>query len=1469
MRYTYAMRAVLKKAFKPFKKLSKLHPALKLGGGLLPVLVAVLIVSLVAHTVLPPEFALASGIYTNATTDADGNTHLAANNVTTTSTYDLATDSDSATQQQIGTDPNWDNGITRQSGAVKFDGTDDYVQGATGNISGTGDFTAEAWIRPSATVNTSAYRTIVAQWNSGTANDWTLQLNSSGYLELSLASSTTITDNLNLADGLWHHVAGVRKGTKFYLFVDGALRQSSTGSLTSINSSNNVRVGKHDSNPFAGQVDEVRLSNSARYAVAFSPARRVIEDATTLLLWHFDEGTGTSAVDSSGNANTGTLTNGPTWATGAQALMQGFHGCSPDDANDASCSGGGRQGAGNLTLSNTSSTSNDSAYEVQMVAGSGATVLDGTNDFILVPNSTSLNRSVSSTVTMEAWVYPTASPSGWTSIMAKRDGANYAYGINYNVADQFQVYTTSGIKNFSYTLPLNTWTHVAGVIDSSQTRLYINGKLTGSAAGSGVGYSGTQDFTIGSSGSNSGSGTELFTGRIDEVRISGSAKYSSDFFPARRLRTESDTAGLWHLDEGTGTTAYDASGNSNVGTLTNGPTWGTGIIRTDPAQGDPLYYKWRVVGGSWSTPAPVPSTTTELPSTGVEIRFNPNGLYGADDKFKIASWAIEALSTSTPQRGSRRSFPRRAHLITSASGIDIIDASTNKLWMRAPVSDGNEWFRAIPYTATMKNGILYVGKSGYGFSRLDFSQDQGLYIHHDQCYYMGASSTQGLAVRATAVNYSTGCDWETSINGYTYGIGVQVIGGVQYFAGAGLDGIYLYNELTHQQNRYVKTSGDDYLSVALTSGGRLYAANSTAGGVDVWTNVTADTADQTGADLSYTTSSTPALLQNTVNSLSVTEGNSTADGVSNVLAVGTNSGADVIDEHSTQASGTVRHYTRQGSVGTSGYSEKNFGGALSFDGTNDFVTQPSPGGAINISTGTIEAWFRTTDSSAGYHAVALKSLAYGFYVHTGTLAIYDWNTSSLRDSGVSVADGVWHHAAVTFDSGVTNGTKLWLDGVLVLTTTITATHAAGVTVGCNAGSGECFSGLVDEVRVSNITRYTTNFTPSTKPFGTDSNTVTSYHFDERDGQNLRGADHNIYQAVLGASSSVASDDPTRVWPALGGTSDKVTSVGLTSSTDKGSALSFDGSDDFVTTSLPATYGPYTLATWVYLASDTTKGAFMKLGNSATGVGLGTGSATFDSNGNELIFLSESIAWKGTGVHIGLGWHHVAATVSVGGALNAYIDGSLIYTSSVSLNTAAGTYVIGGYDVGTPRYTTGTLDDVRVYTSELTAADISSIYNNGFGRTENTIPGLASWYKFNEGTGQTLVDSVRPSATTTRGATSGSASDDPTWVIGSQIGEGHTLWAATNGAGSDDGAVTGILLPSGTQSKVYTTSNSDLSDADVTSLNIGPGGLALIGTEAGAWSVGGAGTPEVASGAKSQPSRLKGNVRLKGGTRLGR
>ena len=57
----------------------------------------------------------------------------------------------------------------------------------------------------------------------------------------------------------------------------------------------------------------MRVSNTARNpSVSNYWKYPLIDDGNTVALWHFDDGVGSSAADSSGNGYTGTL-YGPTW----------------------------------------------------------------------------------------------------------------------------------------------------------------------------------------------------------------------------------------------------------------------------------------------------------------------------------------------------------------------------------------------------------------------------------------------------------------------------------------------------------------------------------------------------------------------------------------------------------------------------------------------------------------------------------------------------------------------------------------------------------------------------------------------------------------------------------------------------------------------------------------------------------------------------------------------------------------------------------------------------------------------------------------------------------------------------------------------------------------------------------------------------------------------------------------------------
>jgi hypothetical protein len=105
------------------------------------------------------------------------------------------------------------------------------------------------------------------------------------------------------------------------LFVDGqaskdsVVRDDKTGKLSSQEfptllrgDGRGTRIGQlHNKFPFHGIIDEVRISNIARYDKDYIPTKRFTTDENTLALYHFDSGTGTVLKDSSGNGHHGNI----------------------------------------------------------------------------------------------------------------------------------------------------------------------------------------------------------------------------------------------------------------------------------------------------------------------------------------------------------------------------------------------------------------------------------------------------------------------------------------------------------------------------------------------------------------------------------------------------------------------------------------------------------------------------------------------------------------------------------------------------------------------------------------------------------------------------------------------------------------------------------------------------------------------------------------------------------------------------------------------------------------------------------------------------------------------------------------------------------------------------------------------------------------------------------------------------------
>jgi len=120
--------------------------------------------------------------------------------------------------------------------------------------------------------------------------------------------------------------------------------------------------------------------------------------------------------------------------------------------------------------------------------------LDGSNDFVLVPNDPAAAFNFTGSFSIDAWIFLKAAPpqfapvvSKWNDIPFGNDKRNYflavepfagALRLRFDVSADGKFLGGHSALIFSAdTIPLNTWTHVAGVFDGTTHALsvYVNG----------------------------------------------------------------------------------------------------------------------------------------------------------------------------------------------------------------------------------------------------------------------------------------------------------------------------------------------------------------------------------------------------------------------------------------------------------------------------------------------------------------------------------------------------------------------------------------------------------------------------------------------------------------------------------------------------------------------------------------------------------------------------------------------------------------------------------------------------------------------------------------------------------------------------------------------------------------------------------------------------------------------------------
>lgn len=217
--------------------------------------------------------------------------------------------------------------------------------------------------------------------------------------------------------------------------------------------------------------------------------------------------------------------------------------------------------------------------------GGYALKFDGVNDYVNLGNNVANLQPSATGFTAEAWVYiEDGAPNDQKVLMTLGGWARgYAMNIYSNASGYYLVagiylngnnyYAEEAVKTTF--IPTKTWTHLAMTwIQNGNLIAYQNGKLLAQVSSSTYSYTESGNLiTIGEGYTNVF--YSPFKGRIDEVRIWNvprtQAEIKANMY--KEISTNTNLKGYYKMNNGSGTSLSDESGNGYNGTLNNGPTW--------------------------------------------------------------------------------------------------------------------------------------------------------------------------------------------------------------------------------------------------------------------------------------------------------------------------------------------------------------------------------------------------------------------------------------------------------------------------------------------------------------------------------------------------------------------------------------------------------------------------------------------------------------------------------------------------------------------------------------------------------------------------------------------------------------------------------------------------------------------------------------------------------------------------------
>ena len=439
---------------------------------------------------------------------------------------------------------------TQDGGAIVFDGANDVVRvSQQGNSLKPTYFTTEAWVKLNSNQSGRVFIATFSESQSGIGmgiND--SQNNSIKFFTSgdNFAGYDHVYSTIQLNVGQWYHVTCTYDGSFKRIYINGVLNNFSTYTQTIGYINNDFTVGALDFNGSIIQSFDGNIAYARMYNRALSQSEILQNYHVTKQRFGFNNivgnglvlnlnaqnnisypTIGTSWFDLTGNNNTGTLTNGPTFDSTSRSI-----------------------------------------------------VLDGIDDFISGSTLTNLLNG-STTLTLIIWVYPTNlnntsgspyktlvdTPSRNLSLWIGANGQGQYYGIGGASAD----YST----NFNW--ENNKWQMVTIIVNATNGQIIKNNYVVSQTVSRGNNY--TERVTFGNNPSFGGGNLE---GRYGNILLYNRALSVAEVLQNYYQGNIVTNGLIMNLDAGnlvsyggTGTLLKDLTNTTTGGTLTNGPTYTT------------------------------------------------------------------------------------------------------------------------------------------------------------------------------------------------------------------------------------------------------------------------------------------------------------------------------------------------------------------------------------------------------------------------------------------------------------------------------------------------------------------------------------------------------------------------------------------------------------------------------------------------------------------------------------------------------------------------------------------------------------------------------------------------------------------------------------------------------------------------------------------------------------------------------